>query len=274
MAQDAPHFAFGDNWQRFVADHFSEERVAIAKTHMLRFLGLSDLKGKYILDIGCGSGLHSLAAFDAGAARILSFDVDPASVRSTESLRARRGAPENWTILQGSVLDKAFLTPLPPADIVYSWGVLHHTGAMWDAVANAATLLAPGGVFYLALYTTTPQSPQYLRLKKKYNRAGALGKRLMEYRYILRHTILGGLAAGTNPWRTIREYKKSRGMSFMVDIRDWLGGYPYEDARIEEVVRFCRRQLGLELLDLATGEANTEYLLRRLDAAPPGTGRV
>jgi len=266
MADDAPHFAFGDNWKHFVADHFSEERVSIAQKHMLSFLGRNDLKGKTFLDIGCGSGLHSLAAFDAGAAKIVSFDVDPDSVHTTESLRARRGDPKNWTILQGSVLDKEFLAQLAPADIVYSWGVLHHTGDMWNAVANAATLMVPGGVFYLALYTTTQQSPSYLRIKKRYNRATPLLKRAMEFRHVVRHTVLTGLLAGTNPFRTIREYKKLRGMSYMVDVRDWLGGYPYEDARVEEVLRFCRRKLRLELIDLATGGANNEYLLQHTAA--------
>lgn len=256
-------FSFGKNWEDFVRTQFDEERVARATQHMLEFLEGTDLKEKTFLDVGCGSGLHSLAALRAGARRVVAFDIDPRSVAAARRIRELSGNPQHWEIREGSILDVGFLRSLEPADIVYAWGSLHHTGQMWTAIVNAARLLTPRGSLYLALYTTTARSPYWLDVKRRYNRATGMGKLWMEWHYIVRHTLLPELLRLRNPLQTIRGRGRSRGMSYRTDVRDWLGGYPFEHARIEEVVRFGRRTLGLELVNIATGEANTEYLLRR-----------
>lgn len=255
-------FSFGRNWEDFIRTSFSSERVEIAKAHLLGFLERESLEGLYFLDVGCGSGIHSLAALRAGARKVVSFDVDEHSVQAATMVREMEGRGK-WEILKGSVLDEGFLRQLEPADIVYSWGVLHHTGDMWTAVRNAAGLMRPRGLFYLALYTTTPRSDFWLSVKKTYNRSSKPARAAMEYAYALQGTILPELIRFRNPWRIIRDYKKSRGMSFMTDVRDWLGGYPFEHASAEEVLRFGRKSLGLELVNIKTGEANTEYLFKR-----------
>jgi SAM-dependent methyltransferase len=269
MTQDNMRFGFGKNWAEFIDAHFNEERIQEAQDHLLRFLHLPSLEGRTFLDIGCGSGLHSLAALRAGAKRIVSFDYDPDSVRTTQHLRAFAGEPSHWTVQQGSVLDKIFMGTLEPADVVYSWGVLHHTGQMWQAIENAAQTMKPDGVFYIALYTTDvhldPTPEYWLRIKRTYNNAGAWKKRAMEWQYAWRATILPELRCGRNPLRTIRNYADSRGMSYWTDVRDWLGGYPMEFAGIEETKKFCRDRLGLEMLNISAGQANTEYLFRQRD---------
>lgn len=259
-AVETPTFEFGRNWQAFLAKCYSPERLEVSKHCLAAFLNPIDLRGKTFIDVGCGSGLSSLAAYDLGVQEILSFDLDPHSVDATLSLRKLRDDPANWTVLRGSALDEAFLKSLGQWDIVYSWGVLHHTGQMWNAVRNARTLLKPDGLFFIALYTTSPLSDYWIRIKKSYNRGGSLRKRLMEAHYVWRQLVAPNLAM---PWRIARavnDYKKSRGMDYMTDVRDWLGGWPYEDARIEEVWRFGVRDLGLSLVNLKTGEACTEYL--------------
>jgi len=263
---DVRGFTFGKNWDEFIRRSLSDERVRISREHILRFLELPDLGGHYFLDVGCGSGLSSRAALDAGAARVVSFDSDPDSVRTTERVREMSGSPSRWTVLHGSILDEAFVASLEPADIVYAWGVLHHTGQMWKAIEYAAGLMGEGGVFYVALYTRGPKSDHWVKLKKRYNSASALRKRLMEVHYFMRHTVLPQLLRGKNPMRCIKQYKSMRGMSYLTDLRDWLGGWPYEDAKIEDVLRFCRTKLNLELINISTGEANTEYLFRTQDA--------
>jgi SAM-dependent methyltransferase len=274
---DTMRYGFGENWAEFVAKDFSEERVRAAQSHLLSFLKLVDLRGKSFLDIGCGSGLHSLAACRAGAERVVSFDYDKHSVRTTEKLRELVGSPSQWRVVQGSVLDRNFLGGLERADIVYSWGVLHHTGDMWRAIENAALPMRDDGVFYIALYTADAgimrPSPQYwLNVKKSYNQAGPLRRRCMEWAYAWRVTIKNELAAGHNPFRAIRNYQSCdspghhRGMSFWTDVKDWLGGWPMEFAGTAETRAFCADRLGLELLNISTGEANTEYLFRKRGA--------
>lgn len=269
MNETSTTFSFGQNWQTFVERRFTPERVAIARTHIAHFLGIESLAGCSFLDIGCGSGLSSLAAYELGADRIVSFDVDPHSVSATRQLWEISGKPANWTISQGSILDSSFVSGLEHADIVYSWGVLHHTGQMWQAVTNAAGLMSANGRFYVSLYVTTPKSAYWTAVKQRYNRASPTGKRLMELWHVVSRKWIRQLMRGRNPLQEMREYQQKRGMDYMTDIRDWLGGFPYEHARIEDVFAFARQQLSLELVNIATGEAAIEYLF-----APRTSGRA
>lgn len=265
MASD--RFAFGKNWKRFVEKHFDQQRVDISKKHLLDFLGVADLKGKTFLDIGCGSGLHSLAAFQSGAARIVSFDYDQDSVDTTRFLRKFAGDPENWTVSQGSVLDRDFMASLPEADIVYSWGVLHHTGDQWNAIRNAAGRVAPGGLFYIALYTSDvfvdPTPEFWLDIKQRYVRSGWFGKRALEFWYIWRFMLNRNPLRIVNLIGVLLKYKEGRGMSFYTDIMDWLGGWPMEFSSIAEIKAFAANELRFEMLKVKGGEANTEYLMAR-----------
>jgi SAM-dependent methyltransferase len=263
-------FGFGANWADYVEKNFSDERVNISQRHLLGFLKLGDLRGRTFLDIGCGSGLHSLAALRANAEKVVSFDYDHDSVVTTNRLREMSGSPSNWTVLQGSVLDDAFMATLPKADIVYSWGVLHHTGHMWDAIRNAASAVSADGVYNIALYSkdvyVSPPFEYWLDVKRRYNRSGRVGKAWMEWQYAWKDSIKGCILRGKNPMAHMREYKRSRGMSYWHDVRDWLGGYPMEFAGNNETEVFAREQLGMELIHTKAGEGNTEFLFRRRGA--------
>jgi SAM-dependent methyltransferase len=260
-------YGFGKNWAEFIQQSFSEERIKIAQERLLNFLKLKDLRGRSFLDIGCGSGLHSLAAYRAGAQTVLSFDYDSDSVQTTRKLHEHVGSPSNWIIRQGSVLDRKFIDSLERADIVYSWGVLHHTGDMWTAIEHAVSALKQEGMAFIALYTKDvcldPGPDYWLDVKQAYNQAGPLRRKWMEWAYVLRFVVAPELYSGRNPLRYILTYKKSRGMSFWIDVKDWLGGWPMEFAGIAETKDFCCNKLGLELLNVNAGEANTEYLFRR-----------
>ena len=195
---------------------------------------------------------------------MVSVDVDPFSVRATKWVRERAGSPLAWEVHEGSILDPEFVSRLEPADIVYSWGVLHHTGNLWEAIRHAAGRVSPGGFLYIAIYEKTPESPYWTDVKQRYNRASALRKRFMELGYVYRmflrtkspRTLLRNL-------RYIFGYRVTRGMAFWTDIRDWLGGWPYEPATPEEVTGFCEGVTGLRTVKMKTGEANVEYLFAR-----------
>lgn len=260
----ASGFSFGRNWDRFVREHYSDERVEISRRHLLNFLGVQDMSGKSFLDIGCGSGIHSLAAFRSGTSRVVSVDVDPFSVRATKWVRERAGSPLTWEVHEGSILDPEFVSRLEPADIVYSWGVLHHTGNLWESIRHAAGRVPPGGLFYIAIYEKTPESPYWIDVKQRYNRASALRKRFMELAHVYRTFLrTKSPAILMRNLRYILDYRASRGMAFWTDVRDWLGGWPYEPATPAEVTGFCEKTLGLLTVKVKGGEANVEYLFVR-----------
>jgi 2-polyprenyl-6-hydroxyphenyl methylase/3-demethylubiquinone-9 3-methyltransferase len=183
-----------------------------------------------------------LSALKLNADRIASFDVDQFSVEGCKLLRKKENDPANWKIYQGSILDTAFVGQLGKFDIVYSWGVLHHTGDMWNAIKNAADLVAPGGFFYIALYNKVEGrrgSAFWLNRKRLYNRLPLTGKKVLEWNHILSF-FLKALFRGKSPFRVIRNYDSLRGMSWRHDITDWVGGFPYECATIEEVFIFMK----------------------------------
>jgi 2-polyprenyl-6-hydroxyphenyl methylase/3-demethylubiquinone-9 3-methyltransferase len=257
-------FSFGKNWEKYIRKSFSEKRLAIAKKWLLEFLQLSNFEGRIFIDIGCGSGIHSLAAWEAGAQRVIGIDIDQDSIRAAETLRQRRDNPENWEIHQGSILDDSLAHNIPLADIVYSWGVLHHTGNLWKAIENSAKFLKPNALFYIAIYEKNAKSNYWISVKSKYNASGWWRCWEMEMNYLLKYFFWppNPKKIFTSFWY-IASYKIKRGMSFMTDVRDWLGGWPYEPATEKEICDFCENKLGLRKIRIKTGEANIEYLFQQ-----------
>lgn len=249
-------FEFGDNWRRFLSV-LNEERIVEAERSLRSMLGVEDLHGRTFLDIGCGSGLFSLAAVRLGAERVHSLDFDAASVGCALELRRRYGADAAWTIEQGSVLDDDYVAGLGSFDIVYSWGVLHHTGDMARALANAARPVGEGGRLFISIYNDQgARSRVWRTIKRRYNAVPPRLQRpyaaaVMAPRELL---SLGYATARLHPGDYVRswtQYRRTRGMSRWHDIVDWVGGYPFEVARPEEIFAFYRDR-GFELERLRT----------------------
>lgn len=268
--QNTNHFSFGKNWQSFLK-HVDTTHLKKAEESLLTFLGGQEaINGKTFVDIGCGSGLFSLAAFHLGASRVVSVDIDTFSLRATEKLRHREGDPKHWAIEKGSALDTAFLDSLGTFDIVYSWGVLHHTGDMYRALDTITRLTHPKSLLYIALYNKNihrkleGSSHLWLHIKRLYNRSGNMMKRCMATAY-MGYFILGLIAHGKNPVRYIRSYRSARGMDWYHDILDWLGGYPYEYASPDEIIYvFGAKGFGCIRLLTRDSIACNEYLFKRI----------
>jgi 2-polyprenyl-6-hydroxyphenyl methylase/3-demethylubiquinone-9 3-methyltransferase len=236
-------FAFGKNWASY-AQQIGEPQVAAAVSNLQRLLGGTDLAGQRVIDIGCGSGLHSLAALRLGAAEVVAVDVDPDSVATTEALLRREAARARYRVLNVSVFD------LDPAtwgtfDLVYSWGVLHHTGDLAGALRRAAALVRPGGAFVVALYRKTWLCRFWRWEKRWYAHATARDQR--RARAVQRGLLRANLwLKGRRLEDYVATYVGRRGMDFEHDVHDWLGGYPYESISPAEL-RGAVERLGLTL---------------------------
>lgn len=246
-------FEFGKNWSRFL-ESINSVRILEAEQSLREMLEINTLQGKRFLDIGSGSGLFSLAARRLGA-QVHSFDFDPQSAACTAELK-RRYFPndDNWTITQGSVLDEEYMLSLGQFDVVYSWGVLHHTGAMRQAMQNARLAVAAGGQLFIAIYNDQGwRSIYWTKIKRLYNLLPKLGRFIMVGVYfvtiwgmkLVRDSLVG------KPLYSWKKYVKKRGMSPWRDAVDWVGGYPFEVAKPEEIFHFYRDR-GFTMLNLKT----------------------
>jgi 2-polyprenyl-3-methyl-5-hydroxy-6-metoxy-1,4-benzoquinol methylase len=251
-------FKFGENWSRFLS-LLNDARIAEAEESLKQMLEVESLAGKSFLDIGSGSGLFSLAARRLGA-RVHSFDYDPQSVACGQELKRRYFTDDaDWTIEEGSALDADYLKSLGTFDVVYSWGVLHHTGQMWQALDNARLPVAAGGKLFIAIYNDTgSQSTRWKWIKRTYNELPRFLRAPFAVVTIApseARSAIGSLLA-LKPGKYIRSWTKydenNRGMSHWRDIIDWVGGYPYEAARAEEIFDFYRKR-GFTLLKLKSG---------------------
>lgn len=262
------HFRFGKNWASY-AELITEAQISEAAAALER-LGATSFEGRRILDLGCGSGLHALAALRLGAREVVAIDIDPDSVVTTRALLEGRAPDGPWSVGEASIFnfDPAVVGQF---DVVYSWGVLHHTGDMSRALACAAALVAPGGKFCFALYRRTLMCGLWKFEKRWYTRASARAQLRALTIYVMMFRF-GLTLSGRNFEQYVEGYKRHRGMDFYHDVHDWVGGWPYESTTVAAVDKMMRK-VGLSKIcaigptGIGFGIAGTgcnEYVYQRL----------
>jgi 2-polyprenyl-6-hydroxyphenyl methylase/3-demethylubiquinone-9 3-methyltransferase len=250
--QSGNRFEFGKNWSNFI-DGLDDKLIKNAERSFFNMTGITDLTDKTFLDIGCGSGIVSLIARKLGA-QVHSFDYDPDSISCTNRLKNNFFPKDNlWQIEQGSILDIEFISKLGKFDFVYSWGVLHHTGSMFEAIKNSASLCKENGIFFIAIYNDQGwPSKVWWRIKKEYNKSGLIKKKLIVLLCFLRlwgPSFLRDFLK-FKPFESYLNYSKERGMKPITDVIDWVGGFPFEYAKPEDILNFLKDKF--ELINLKT----------------------
>ena len=265
MSKD--RFEFGKNWNKFLKN-LDETKIEKAVDSLKEWLNVSDLSGKTFLDIGSGSGLFSLAAKRLGAT-VHSFDYDPESVECTKILKHRYYPDDpDWTVERGDALDENYLSKYEKHDIVYSWGVLHHTGHMYDALEKAGKLVKDGGILFIAIYNDQGFPTKcWWAVKKAYNFLPGPLKPIILIPCFIRlwgpTTIKDFIRL--KPFDRWRTYKEERGMSPWRDVVDWVGGWPFEAAKPEEIFDFYHKR-GFELEKMYTcagGHGCNQYVFTK-----------
>ena len=239
-------FEFGRNWELY-SQNLESDQLRTAKNSLIELFGEQGLAGKSFLDIGCGSGIFSLAALDLGASQVLSFDFDvvcvETTIRNIESFYLLSN--QQSKTLQGDILSSNFLDNLGQFDVVYSWGVLHHTGEMWSAIENAMSLVKPGGYFMIAIYNDQGiKSTIWKAIKWLYVSVPSSVRHVILIPCFIRlwlPTFLRDLI-NLQPYKTWKNYSKRRGMSPWTDVVDWVGGYPFEVATPNQLCSFVEKQ--------------------------------
>lgn len=259
-------FGFGDNWRHFLSI-IDENKIRKAENSLQEMLDINTFAASSFIDIGSGSGLFSLAARRLGAT-VHSFDYDPASVRCTAELRERyfKNDPD-WIVEQGSILDENYVSNLPKFDVVYSWGVLHHTGHMWEALNVVTKLVVPRGKLFLALYNDQGILSKiwhiikrvYCFLPKPFKPVILIPLTILMWGPITLSDVIK-----FKPLHSWRAYCQNRGMSPFRDMIDWVGGYPYEVSKPREIIEFYSKH-GFTLVKLKTtrGLGNNQFVFKK-----------
>lgn len=270
LLENQEHFKFGKNWQHFLY-HMNDDRIQEAIKSLKEAFHCDTLEGKTFLDVGSGSGLFSLAAHLLKAT-VYSFDYDEDSVNCTRYLKETYGQEGSWTIEQGSILDQTFLKKFHQVDIVYSWGVLHHTGHMWQAFDHISQCVKDNGYLFISIYNDQGDaSRRWLWLKKKYMKGSHITRYLLTLYTLIRQwtlTFIKDTIRFCHPLKSWNAYGRDRGMSPWYDCVDWAGGYPFEVAKPEEVFHFFKhKNFQLDFMKTCAGGLGcNEFIFKKTPA--------
>jgi 2-polyprenyl-6-hydroxyphenyl methylase/3-demethylubiquinone-9 3-methyltransferase len=223
-------FNFGENWQAFSQNSLDTDKFKAAVESMEQLIGPNNIQNRSFLDIGCGSGIFAIAASLLGAKKVVGIDISKESIAASMANKDQFAPQNNIAFFHKSIFDDD-LFAIGIFDIVYSWGVLHHTGDMNKAINCAAQCVAEGGLFVVAIYNKHWSSGLWKSIKWFYNVMPKWIQKPMVWIFYIIIALAKMIVTRKNPFT-----KKKRGMSFYYDVVDWIGGYPYEYASKEDII--------------------------------------
>ena len=237
-------FKFGENWLKF--NKLINYKKILQATKSLKKYNIK-FKKKSFLDVGCGSGLFSLAASTMGCNKIYSIDVDNSSIKSTQIVRNNfKKKSLNWKVEKVSLIGDNFKKKCFNYDIIYCWGVAHHTGNMFKAFKNLSDVAKLNSYLIIAIYNDEGlKSKIWWLIKFIYNFVPQGLKKLYAFfiMSIIRKLYVIIRLLFTLKFNELYSFlkkktKRTRGMNKEIDIMDWVGGYPYEYIKFNDLKKY------------------------------------
>lgn len=212
-------FKFGKNWKNY-SNKITKVNIEDSLRDLKYLLKSLKLKNNLtFIDVGCGSGVHSIAAKKLGF-KVTSVDRDKTCIITTKKNFNKFYNSNKTTIFQDDILNTKVFKKY---DIVYSWGVLHHTGNLWKALNNVKKLVKKNGYLIISLYKKTAFDRMWVFIKRYYNK-------FRVFRYFINILFMPFFFYISKKSRSYR-----RGQNWYFDAIDWLGGYPYETMSPEKM---------------------------------------
>jgi 2-polyprenyl-6-hydroxyphenyl methylase/3-demethylubiquinone-9 3-methyltransferase len=247
VLKDRKHFAFGKNWDLY-SRQINPQHVENSKKDLIGLIQFESLEGMTVLDIGSGSGIHSLSMMLLGCRDLVSLDYDSDSVSTTKRILSDKIFKGDFQVIQADILKHIPELDGRTFDLVYSWGVLHHTGDMMKGIDRSIGYVKPGGLIALALYRKTLFCSIWRIEKLVYSKSPKFLQNLIQKFYELVFALQTYLKTGKTFGSYKRGYLQKRGMEFSSDVHDWLGGYPYESIDPKYLIKYME-QLGFTMLN-------------------------
>jgi len=144
-------------WQEYTPN------LSASKRHWNTFFQAPGVKGKRVLDAGCGPGVFSLIFAQKEASCVIGVDISQESLKAAQRLRksSRLRAIE---LIRNDVLSLCFKNE--SFDIVWAWGTVHHTTDPYQGLSELIRVLRPGGSLLLAVYRKTSLTSLHELLRK------------------------------------------------------------------------------------------------------------
>jgi 2-polyprenyl-3-methyl-5-hydroxy-6-metoxy-1,4-benzoquinol methylase len=128
-----------------------EARKYLVEPHIPRFAEFERWRGKKVLEIGCGIGTDTIN-FARHGAEVTAVDL---SAQSLEVARKRAdvfGLSDRIRFFHGSAEDLASIVPPQPYDLIYTFGVIHHTPHPERVVEQMRGFARPGTTIKIMVY--------------------------------------------------------------------------------------------------------------------------
>ena len=128
-----------------------EARKYFVEPHIPAFADFERWRGKRVLEVGCGIGTDSINFARAGA-NLTAVELSGESLRIAAERAEVMGVADRIRFVQANAEELTSALDDEPYDLVYSFGVIHHTPRPERALAEMRALTAPGGTLKLMIY--------------------------------------------------------------------------------------------------------------------------